>query len=490
MARTLFISCAEQDNSIVQFFKKHLQAEGYAVQTSLNARPELSSNPITTAIAVINLVSSHSVNSTQVMQECAAARQANHLLIPVLVSLTDSLPWYIDGDQIIDGTVDMHHALQLLLAELPLPTSDSGLTLGEARDLYLQRATLKSQHTLDAYRRSITLFLEFLKDRHSKDILLPVQQRSFVTPEGIPIIAFSAEDAPIFLQFAQWLLSPSSGKTGDKRPYKAATVDLRVSGVQNWFQYLDDHGWLPPDFQLAKAKRIAADEMRGQVQQHTPPKPPDFIEEVIYYYDTQPLPKHLRKPDIDQERVQRWELTRLRNRALLHTLAETGGRVSELLSLNLADFPPRHLNKQEVLRVEVLGKGGHMYYLRFYDSLPAIRAYITARGADLKGSVQGAVPLFVSHDPRYDGNRMSRIVAWRVVQRASKALGLQKITPHDFRHWRATQLINAGHQLDVVQDYLGHRSVETTRAYYAHTDPLRVDDAARETRLPDPDDLQ
>jgi len=70
-----------------------------------------------------------------------------------------------------------------------------------------------------------------------------------------------------------------------------------------------------------------------------------------------------------------------------------------------------------------------------------------------------------------------------VVRQASRALGLGNISPHDFRHWRATQLINAGYPLDVVQDYLGHRSVETTRAYYAHTDPRRVDEIARNVQL-------
>jgi integrase len=168
-------------------------------------------------------------------------------------------------------------------------------------------------------------------------------------------------------------------------------------------------------------------------------------------------------------------------------LAETGGRISEILSLNISDFPERYLLKSEVLRVEVIGKGGHSYMLRFLDSLPAIRAYIQTRGANLR-AIQNEVPLFISHDNKYDGSRMSRIVAWRVVDRAARALGLRSITPHDFRHWRATQLLNAGHSLDVVQDYLGHRSVETTRIYYARTDPLRVDEAAQKTRLPHLDD--
>ncbi len=364
-------------------------------------------------------------------------------------------------------------------------SAPDSMTFGEAKDIYLNRATLKSAHTISAYRRSIELFFAFLEARPD-NALLPIQRKRFTVADEILLSDLSAADAPLLLHFAQWMLSPSSGRADDNRPYKESTVELRVSGVQNWLQYLDDHGWLPAAFPLSKAKRIVRDELRGVANSFAAPNPPEHIEEVIYFYDHQEAPKSLLGPDADQARLWRWELTRMRNRALLHCLAETGGRISEVLSLNIDDFPVRYLDSQEVLRVEVLGKGGHKYALRFHDSLPAIKAYVQARGANLKAS-GGKVPLFVSHDPRYDGNRMSRVVAWRVVQRASRALGLGKISPHDFRHWRATQLINAGHPLDVVQDYLGHRSVETTRAYYAHTDPLRVDDAAKKTPLPGPD---
>jgi site-specific recombinase XerD len=405
----------------------------------------------------------------------------------VLARDTATLPWYIEGLPVEDFTVELDKPLYALLQRLPAPLSDS-LTFGQGRDAYLQRATLKSDHTVSAYGRAIELFLAYLGDRTTRTTALPIQNKVYVLAEEIPLSELSRDDAPIFLHFAQWLLSPGSGKSTDKRPYKPTTVELRLAGIQNWFQFMDDHGWLPGQFQLARAKRIVRDELRARPPRSGPMQPPDHIEEVIYYYDALEPPPRLRRPDIDPERIRRWDLTRLRNRALLHALAETGGRISEVLSLNLADFPARYLEKSEVLRVEVTGKGGHTYYLRFLDSLPAVRAYIDARGADLRASVKGDIPLFVSHDRNYDGKRMSRVVAWRVVQRAARALGVRSITPHDFRHWRATQLLNDGNPLDVVQDYLGHRSVETTRAYYARTDPLRVDDAAKNTRLPEPDD--
>jgi site-specific recombinase XerD len=491
MPQHVFLSYAREDSVFAALWETKLVREGYSVFRDTSSilggarwQQEIE-HAVKTSLAVIVLVSPSSADSQWVNNECSLARYSNRPVIPVLIQFIDDLPWYVKDLQVEDATVDIEVAFGRVLRSLPKP--NLGLTLGEARDAYLQRATLKSQHTIDAYRRSIELLFQFLQDRSSV-YRLPIQKKSFVVADEIPLSALGKDDAPVLLHFAQWLLSAGTGINSDRRPYKPATVELRISGVQNWLQYLDDHGWLPAEFQLARAKRIVQDELQGRTHQFTPPQPPDHIEEVIYYYDTLEPPSRLRKPDIDAERLQRWETTRLRNRALLHALAETGGRISEVLSLNLADFPTRRLERGEVLRVEVTGKGGHSYYLRFLDSLPAVRAYIEARGADLRASARGDIPLFVSHDPNYDGKRMSRVVAWRVVQRAARALGIRSITPHDFRHWRATQLLNAGHPLDVVQDYLGHRSVETTRAYYAHTDPLRVDDAAKNTRLPEPED--
>jgi len=224
------------------------------------------------------------------------------------------------------------------------------------------------------------------------------------------------------------------------------------------------------------------DELRGRPRRSGPPQPPDHIEELIYYFDQQPRPPHLQKPDADPDSIHRWELTRLRNRALLHALAESGGRISEILSLDVDDFPVRYLDRGEVLRVEVSAKGGHTYQLRFLNALPAIRQYLEAAGASLRAT-KGRAALFVATTVASTarGGPHRRLALGAARRRRPWA---EKLTPHDFRHWRATPLINAGprHGCRI----LGHRSVETITGNYAHTDPQRLDDAARQIGIPAP----
>lgn len=357
-------------------------------------------------------------------------------------------------------------------------------SLGEARDRYLERATLRSPHTVAAYRQSISCFFHFLEATAGRGTL-PIQQLGGSAAD-LPLSALSAADAPVLLAFAEWMLR-NPNNPDDPRPYAPGTVRLRLAGIGSWLQYLDDYDWLPTRFPLAKAQRMVRDELRAhQKGAGGAPEPPRGVDELLTYYAQLKPPRRLADLDKDHPRYRRWELTRLRNQALVWTLAESGGRVSEVLSLNQSDLATRDLQApySSVVRVRVTGKGQHDYDLRLHRALAPIAVYVKKRGADLRAE-KGQVPLFVSHDPRAEGKRLSRTAAWRVVTGAAKGLGLRPIHPHDLRHWRATQLVNAGQPLDVVQDYLGHRSVETTRAYYARTNPLRVDEAALSTPVAD-----
>ncbi len=340
-------------------------------------------------------------------------------------------------------------------------------TLGESYRHYLNHADLRSAHTLSAYSRSIDLFFQFLADRDF-DPLLPIQQSFLTTPEEIKLTDFSHADQPVFLNFAKWLQAPSGNQSSDKRPYARATIELRVAGVLHWFQYMDTQRWLPDLYWLHHANNSLRDYWRDhQTKREKQIDPVPDLNSVVLFFDSQPMPSAVRA-STDASRIELWETKRLRNRALLHALAETGGRVSEILSLNAEVFSGNRRGKSEALHLAVMGKGGHQHILHLHEALPAINDYLRAR--DANPDWRSSIPLFISHDPRYRGNRMSRIVAWRVVHRAAKALGLPDISPQDFRHWRALELINAGYTPEQVQEYLGHRSVETIRSFYIATE--------------------
>ena len=108
--------------------------------------------------------------------------------------------------------------------------------------------------------------------------------------------------------------------------------------------------------------------------------------------------------------------------------------------------------------------------------ISALRTYFKARSDDY-------VPAFIRHDrargrPRGRGAnyRLSPLSVWKTVKKLSRLAGVP-ITTHDFRHAKATVLLNQGAKLSEVQDILGHASPETTKKIYAHYEVQHLRDA-------------
>lgn len=149
-----------------------------------------------------------------------------------------------------------------------------------------------------------------------------------------------------------------------------------------------------------------------------------------------------------------------RNKMMLELLYATGMRVSELLGLTLRDLVP------EQRMILVRGKGSKQRYVPYLASLDELwEGYLNIhRPLLLKFKVNDYVFL-----NRF-GNKLSRMGFWKILQKACLEAGIKRdITPHTFRHSFATHLLEAGVNLRIVQELLGHSSINTTQIY-THVD--------------------
>ena len=160
------------------------------------------------------------------------------------------------------------------------------------------------------------------------------------------------------------------------------------------------------------------------------------------------------------------EATSLRDVALLELLYSTGGRVSEIIGININDLAKvESENEKEIIQtIKLRGKGskerivpiGSFALTALDNYLVRVRPALAAKG----GKSESA--LFLNSR----GGRLSRQSAWNIVLEAARACGLEgKVSPHVFRHSYATHLLDGGADIRVVQELLGHSSVTTTQIY-------------------------
>jgi len=255
----------------------------------------------------------------------------------------------------------------------------------------------------------------------------------------------------LLLAFYEWLV---------EQQFAPGTIDTYLAAAKRLLIWLDAHDRLPPGFQVGKAVNRLKEARGTRRRSKTARKPDPGLPQIVTYFDDLPLPDRL-APDARRKRLEI-----LRARAIVHTLYASAGRVSEVGSLTREMALDGRANE-----VRITGKGDKdRLLLLTKEAKAAIRAYLRER--------DDAYPaLFISHG-KSPGRALGRKTLWLVVKTAARALGLYKGTsPHAFRHFRAQQLLHEGMDLDVLQVYLGHTDISTTRQVYApHTDLRKVKD--------------
>lgn len=145
----------------------------------------------------------------------------------------------------------------------------------------------------------------------------------------------------------------------------------------------------------------------------------------------------------------------IRDRALLETLYSSGIRAAELAGLSIPDVDliggtMRVLGKRNKQRIAHLGQ----------HAANALRDYLRVRPVLGKPRHER---LFVN----VKGGPLTTRSVQRVVEKYAREVlpGRRDVSPHTLRHTFATHMLDAGADLRVVQELLGHESLSTTQIY-------------------------
>lgn len=151
-----------------------------------------------------------------------------------------------------------------------------------------------------------------------------------------------------------------------------------------------------------------------------------------------------------------------RHLAILAFLYDTGARANELIS-----FSAHNLNLTKPYHIILSGKGRKKRIVPIHEKLVLIlKAYM--KDANIELNNISKQPLFVNvHGRKLTSAGLTHIIMMYAdkVRENFPALMPERLSPHSFRHSKATHLLQAGMNIIYVRDFLGHSSVKTTETY-------------------------
>lgn len=267
---------------------------------------------------------------------------------------------------------------------------------------YLKLEKNISDNTLEAYRLDLKRLISFL--------------------EANGVYSF---DRVSFTHLNSYVLQLEKGKKS------CSTVSRSISAMKTFFAWMYEH------------KMIKTNPARNL-------KPPKIMKKQPEILTVRQVEEFLNLPD-ENSRIG------IRDRAMFELLYGTGIKVSELVSVNVADV-------DLFLKTLIIRDGDKERMVRFGN--PAKNA--------LGKYLELVRPGIVVHDEdrlfvNMTGTAMSRQGFWKIVKKyADRTDFAAKITPHVFRHSFAAHMLENGADLRNIQEILGHESISTTQMYAAY----------------------
>lgn len=258
---------------------------------------------------------------------------------------------------------------------------------------------------------------------------------------------YSVLYAPVLQTSMQSFLSSRlTMKSSDrKQDYAPATADNLLRMLRG----VAHHAWLSESISIETLQRIKAIKLpRGSRQSSG---------------------RYLSYTDVDQisalTLAQSNKIKALRDNAIFWLMYESGLRRAEVIGLDIRDID-LHLCK-----IRVMGKGNKERYVPF------------SQRSDLYSSIEQWLTVRLQHPENISSffcgvNRYQQLTSQRLTTQTLNdlckhihQLGFsRRISPHDFRHSVATNLLRSGYDLLLVSKFMGHSSITTTQRYDRRTD--------------------
>jgi integrase/recombinase XerD len=271
-------------------------------------------------------------------------------------------------------------------------------------------------NTLDAYRRDLTDFSEFLARSGQ---------------------AFAGAETQRLRDYLADL---------DGRGFKSSSVARRLSAMRHLFRFLLN-------------ERIRSDDPAAIL---SGPKRGRGLPKVLSISDVDRLLTHAKARTETPEAPALQRLRAIRLYCLLEVLYATGLRVSELVAL------PLSAARRDARMIVVRGKGNKERLVPLNEpSRQAMADYLAAAEAlkpEKKKNTAGSKWLFPSFG---ESGHLTRQHFARDLKELAASAGLapRLVSPHVLRHAFASHLLHNGADLRIVQTLLGHTDISTTQIY-------------------------
>jgi integrase/recombinase XerC len=268
---------------------------------------------------------------------------------------------------------------------------------------YIKFERRYSKHTLTAYRKDIQQFFKFLEMAYGSINVNEIQS----------------------YHIRSWVVSMMREKL------QAKTVNRKLSSIRTFFQF------------LRLRKRI----VQNPAQHVIGPKVPKRLVQAIPDQELSRLFSSMSFGD---------DYIGARDYMILLTLYSTGMRRNELIELTLEDLD------QRAHSLKVKGKGGKERIIPIIGpTYEALIDYMDIRNKSFKDSELEKF-LFLTAK----GKKLYPKAVYNLVNKSlTKVTTSQKRSPHALRHSFATQLVEAGAELNAIKELLGHSSLQATQVY-------------------------